>query len=142
MHLNTLLLTLHERVCQITSKIVICIIILYCGKPSLTNSCSCSPLARRIHPHTGRRPHLPQPHRTAQRTGRLTFRMQILDVGLLHVQGVVSNPRPVPQLQREVRPFPKLKILRKVETIDDFRAEDFEICGYQPHPAIKMQMAV
>ncbi|XP_056439768.1 thymidylate synthase [Gadus chalcogrammus] len=46
------------------------------------------------------------------------------------------------QLQREVRPFPKLKILRKVETIDDFRAEDFEICGYQPHPAIKMQMAV
>ncbi|XP_053268843.1 thymidylate synthase [Pleuronectes platessa] len=46
------------------------------------------------------------------------------------------------QLQREIRPFPKLKILRKVERIDDFRAEDFEICDYNPHPPIKMQMAV
>ncbi|XP_051267006.1 thymidylate synthase [Dicentrarchus labrax] len=46
------------------------------------------------------------------------------------------------QLQREIRPFPKLKILRKVESIDDFRAEDFEICDYNPHPPIKMQMAV
>lgn len=46
------------------------------------------------------------------------------------------------QLQREIRPFPKLKILRNVESIDDFRAEDFEICDYNPHPVIKMQMAV
>ncbi|XP_041522793.1 thymidylate synthase isoform X2 [Microtus oregoni] len=46
------------------------------------------------------------------------------------------------QLQREPRPFPKLKILRKVETIDDFRVEDFQIEGYNPHPAIKMEMAV
>ncbi|XP_069015675.1 thymidylate synthase isoform X1 [Embiotoca jacksoni] len=46
------------------------------------------------------------------------------------------------QLQRDIRPFPKLKILRKVESIDDFRAEDFEICDYNPHPTIKMQMAV
>uniref|UniRef100_A0A2K5X3X4 Thymidylate synthase n=1 Tax=Macaca fascicularis TaxID=9541 RepID=A0A2K5X3X4_MACFA len=46
------------------------------------------------------------------------------------------------QLQREPRPFPKLKILRKVEKIDDFKAEDFEIEGYNPHPTIKMEMAV
>nr|XP_019943420.1 PREDICTED: thymidylate synthase [Paralichthys olivaceus] len=46
------------------------------------------------------------------------------------------------QLQRDIRPFPKLKILRNVEKIDDFRAEDFEICDYNPHPSIKMQMAV
>uniref|UniRef100_A0A8C3AWW2 Thymidylate synthase n=1 Tax=Cyclopterus lumpus TaxID=8103 RepID=A0A8C3AWW2_CYCLU len=46
------------------------------------------------------------------------------------------------QLQREIRPFPKLKILREVESINDFRAEDFEICDYNPHPTIKMQMAV
>ncbi|XP_016887026.1 thymidylate synthase isoform X1 [Cynoglossus semilaevis] len=46
------------------------------------------------------------------------------------------------QMQREIRPFPKLKILRKVENIDDFRAEDFEICHYNPHPVIKLQMAV
>lgn len=46
------------------------------------------------------------------------------------------------QLQREIRPFPKLKLLRTVEKIDDFRAEDFEIVDYNPHPTIKMQMAV
>ncbi|XP_067257431.1 thymidylate synthase isoform X2 [Chanodichthys erythropterus] len=46
------------------------------------------------------------------------------------------------KIQREPRPFPKLKIKRKVEQIDDFSAEDFEIYDYDPHPAIKMQMAV
>ncbi|XP_006151681.1 thymidylate synthase [Tupaia chinensis] len=46
------------------------------------------------------------------------------------------------QLQREPRPFPKLKILRKVEKIDDFKAEDFQIEGYNPHPTIKMEMAL
>jgi len=46
------------------------------------------------------------------------------------------------QLQREPRPFPKLRILRKVEDISDFKAEDFQIEGYNPHPPIKMEMAV
>uniref|UniRef100_A0A4W3J5Z4 Thymidylate synthase n=2 Tax=Callorhinchus milii TaxID=7868 RepID=A0A4W3J5Z4_CALMI len=46
------------------------------------------------------------------------------------------------QLQREPRPFPKLKITRKVENIDDFKAEDFKLEGYHPHPAIKMEMAL
>ncbi|XP_064410451.1 thymidylate synthase isoform X1 [Latimeria chalumnae] len=46
------------------------------------------------------------------------------------------------QLQREARPFPKLKILRKVDNINDFRAEDFKIEGYNPHPKIEMKMAV
>ncbi|NXS61812.1 TYSY synthase, partial [Brachypteracias leptosomus] len=46
------------------------------------------------------------------------------------------------QLQREPRPFPKLRLLRKVEDITDFKAEDFQIEGYNPHPPIKMEMAV
>uniref|UniRef100_A0A2K5PIQ4 Thymidylate synthase n=1 Tax=Cebus imitator TaxID=2715852 RepID=A0A2K5PIQ4_CEBIM len=46
------------------------------------------------------------------------------------------------QLQREPRPFPKLKILRQVEKIDDFKAEDFKVEGCNPHPTIKMEMAV
>ncbi|XP_036610080.1 thymidylate synthase-like [Trichosurus vulpecula] len=46
------------------------------------------------------------------------------------------------QLQQEPRPFPKLKILQKVETIDAFKAEIFLIEVYNPHPAIKMEMAV
>ncbi|NWU13419.1 TYSY synthase, partial [Cephalopterus ornatus] len=46
------------------------------------------------------------------------------------------------QLQREPRPFPKLRILRQVEDISDFKAEDFQIEDYNPHPPIKMEMAV
>lgn len=47
------------------------------------------------------------------------------------------------QLQREPRPFPKLKIKRQdITNIDDFVFEDFEVVDYKPHPAIKMQMAV
>ncbi|XP_010215905.1 PREDICTED: thymidylate synthase [Tinamus guttatus] len=46
------------------------------------------------------------------------------------------------QLQREPRPFPKLRILREIEDISDFKAEDFQIEDYNPHPPIKMEMAV
>ncbi|XP_032875507.1 thymidylate synthase [Amblyraja radiata] len=46
------------------------------------------------------------------------------------------------QLQREPRPLPKLKILRKVENIDDFRAEDFNVEDYNPHATIKMEMSL
>ncbi|XP_062897564.1 thymidylate synthase isoform X1 [Mobula hypostoma] len=46
------------------------------------------------------------------------------------------------QLSREPRHFPRLKILRKVENIDDFHAEDFKLEDYNPHPAIKMEMSL
>ena len=46
------------------------------------------------------------------------------------------------QLTREPRPFPTLKIKRNVEDIDSFKFEDFEVIGYDPHPTIKMKMAV
>jgi len=46
------------------------------------------------------------------------------------------------QIKREPRPFPKMKIKRKVDSIDDFKMEDFELEGYDPHPVIKMPMAV
>ncbi|KII74348.1 Thymidylate synthase [Thelohanellus kitauei] len=46
------------------------------------------------------------------------------------------------QIEREPYPFPVLKINRKVESIDDFRFEDFEIVGYKHHPKIQMQMSV
>ncbi|KAK9877240.1 hypothetical protein WA026_016984 [Henosepilachna vigintioctopunctata] len=38
------------------------------------------------------------------------------------------------QVHREPRPFPKLKIKRKVESIDDFKFDDFELIGYNPYP--------
>lgn len=46
------------------------------------------------------------------------------------------------QLERVPRPFPKLVIRRPVANIDDFKAEDFELVGYNPHGKIKMEMAV
>lgn len=46
------------------------------------------------------------------------------------------------QLERTPRPFPKLVIKRKVENIDDFTFDDFEIQDYKPYPSIKMEMAV
>jgi thymidylate synthase len=45
-------------------------------------------------------------------------------------------------LKREMRTFPKLKIKRKVNSIDDFKYEDFEVVDYNPHPTIKADMAV
>jgi thymidylate synthase len=46
------------------------------------------------------------------------------------------------QLARAPRPLPELKIARQVDSIDDFRFEDFVIEGYDPHPHIKAQVAV
>jgi thymidylate synthase len=46
------------------------------------------------------------------------------------------------QLAREPFPLPRLAIARRPPTIFDYRFEDFEIVGYQCHPAIKAPVAV
>jgi len=46
------------------------------------------------------------------------------------------------QLEREPKEFPKIVIKRKVEKIEDFNIDDFEVVGYQSHPKIVMDMAV
>ena len=46
------------------------------------------------------------------------------------------------QLSRAERPLPKLSIRRKPDSLFDYRFEDFEIAGYDPHPAIKAPVAV
>ncbi len=46
------------------------------------------------------------------------------------------------QLSREPRPLPMMIIKRKVDSIFDYRLEDFELLGYDPHPGIKAPIAV
>jgi thymidylate synthase len=46
------------------------------------------------------------------------------------------------QLSREPFPEPRLVIHRKPDSLFDYRFEDFEIVGYQHHPAIKAPVAV
>jgi thymidylate synthase len=46
------------------------------------------------------------------------------------------------QLSREERALPKLVIHRKPDSLFDYRFEDFEVVGYDPHPPIKAPVAV
>ena len=46
------------------------------------------------------------------------------------------------QLSRDFRPLPTMKINPEVKNIFDFKYEDFELIGYEPHPHIKAAVAV
>ncbi len=46
------------------------------------------------------------------------------------------------QLTREPRPLPTMKINPSVKSIFDFKYEDFELVGYDPHPHIKAEVSV
>ncbi|MNJ82295.1 Thymidylate synthase [compost metagenome] len=46
------------------------------------------------------------------------------------------------QLTREPRALPTLLIKRKPASLFDYRFEDFEIEGYDPHPPIKAPVAI
>jgi thymidylate synthase len=46
------------------------------------------------------------------------------------------------QLKREPRALPRLEINPEVSSLLDFAYEDFKLVGYDPHPAIKAEVAV
>ena len=46
------------------------------------------------------------------------------------------------QLSREPRTLPHMRLVRRATNIDDFKIEDFEVVGYDPHPPIKADVAV
>lgn len=46
------------------------------------------------------------------------------------------------QIAREPRPLPRLRIRRKAASLFDYRIDDFELDGYDPHPHIAADVAV
>jgi thymidylate synthase len=46
------------------------------------------------------------------------------------------------QLSRTPLPLPSLVIKRRPDSIFDYEFEDFEVVGYECHPAIKAPVAV
>jgi thymidylate synthase len=46
------------------------------------------------------------------------------------------------QLTREPHPYPELRLKRRPSSIFDYDYDDFEVVGYQHHPAIKAPVAV
>jgi len=46
------------------------------------------------------------------------------------------------QLSREHRPLPRMILNQQVKNLFDFKYEDFQLVGYDPHPAIKAEVSV
>ncbi|RHZ97340.1 thymidylate synthase [Cereibacter sphaeroides] len=46
------------------------------------------------------------------------------------------------QTGRAPRDWPRMRLLRQADSIDDYRIEDFAVEGYDPHPAIAAEVAV
>lgn len=46
------------------------------------------------------------------------------------------------QFNRMPRAFPRLKIIGKYKTIDEFHSNSFKLEGYYPHPTLKFEMAI
>lgn len=75
-------------------------------------------------------------HVTGCEAKELTLVMGDAHVYKDHVDGLKE------QLTRTPRSFPNLGIKRQVGDVDGFKAEDFEVIGYQPHKKIEMKMSV
>ncbi|KAK9305641.1 hypothetical protein QLX08_003416 [Tetragonisca angustula] len=75
-------------------------------------------------------------HITNLKPGEFVHTMGDCHVYLNHISALEE------QIKRVPKSFPCLKIVRNVENINDFTADDFELIGYVPHTKISMPMAV
>ena len=76
---------------------------------------------------------------TDKKPGILTYSLGDTHIYLNHVEQVKL------QLTREPKGLPVLMVNkrnRKIESIDDFTYDDFELIGYNPHPAIKGEISI
>lgn len=79
-------------------------------------------------------------HMVAHLTG-LEARELIISAGNAHLYKNHIEPAKE-QLQRKPYPFPTLKIVGDVKSIDDFTEENFVLEGYQAHPRIKTDLVI
>lgn len=68
--------------------------------------------------------------------GEIVITMSDAHIYLNHLEQVKL------QLTRDPKPLPKLKIKRKPDSIYDYSFEDFELEGYEPHPAISAPVSI
>lgn len=75
-------------------------------------------------------------HITGLEVGEFVHTLGDAHIYLNHVDQIKK------QLEREPKPLPTLIIKRKVQNIDDFTFDDFEIVDYDPHPHIPGKVAI
>jgi thymidylate synthase len=75
-------------------------------------------------------------HLTGLIPGELIFAMGDTHVYQNHLGALTE------QLSRPPRPLPRLAIRGDIASIGDFTADHLELSGYDPHPALAMEMAV
>ncbi|XP_048269195.1 thymidylate synthase isoform X1 [Bombus terrestris] len=75
-------------------------------------------------------------HISNLKPGEFIHTMGDCHVYLNHISALEEQTKRVP------KPFPYLKIVRNVENIEDFTADDIELIGYNPHTKLSMPMAV
>lgn len=79
-------------------------------------------------------------HMLAQQSNLIPYEV-IVSIGDLHAYSNHMSQIEL-QLAREVRQLPQLKINRVPKDIYDYKFEDFELIGYDPHPPISAPVAV
>ncbi len=79
-------------------------------------------------------------HMLAQQCDLVPYEI-VISIGDLHAYANHMEQIEL-QLKRVPKPLPRLNILRKPDSIYDYRFEDFQIEGYDPDPGIKAPIAI
>lgn len=79
-------------------------------------------------------------HLIAQVTGTEAYEL-VIQLGDAHVYRDHVDALKT-QLERTPRAFPKLRLARDLQDIDEYKAEDIVVEGYSPHASIAMKMSV